>query len=99
LKKKLQSLSFSADIPNSPESRSFATQKESTDVPSGRESRLDTDYNNNLDHSQPAADNTLGNKQQEALPKRVAGQQKLRNGPGARLRPIRSKEKWSTGSS
>jgi hypothetical protein len=95
----LQSLSFIANIPNSPESRTFASQKESTDFPSGRGSKLDMDHNNNLDHSQPAADNTLGNKQQGALPKRVGEQQKTRNGPGARLRPIRSKEKWSTESS
>ena len=59
-----------ADIPSNPESRPFANPRESTCFPSALGSRLDMDHNN-LGHSKPAGDNTLDNKQQEVLPKRV----------------------------
>jgi hypothetical protein len=72
LKDKLQSLSFIADIPNSLESKPFASREESTGLASGPGPKLDKDHNNSLARSNWVADNTLGNKQQEALPKRVA---------------------------
>lgn len=63
--------SFIADIPNSLEPRPFPTHKESTDFASDPEPKLDTDHSDNLARSR-VADNTPGNKRQEALPKRVA---------------------------
>ena len=101
LKKKLQSLSFIADIPNSPESRSSPTHGESNGFPSGPGPKLDKAHNNREGNNQ-GADSTLGNTQKGVLPRSVPEQKRSRNGrhgAPARLKPFRLKEKGSTESS
>jgi hypothetical protein len=70
----LRGNSLIADIPSSLESRPFANPRESTYLPSGRGSRLETDRNSNPAYRHRVADSTLGNKQEGALPRSVAEQ-------------------------
>jgi hypothetical protein len=87
--------SFIVDIPNSLESKSFASQKESTDFPSDPGPKPDRAYNNREGNNW-GPDSTLGNKQQEALPRTEEEEERSQNGLGARLKPIRLKDKGLT---
>jgi hypothetical protein len=95
LKDKLQSFSFIADIPNSLGSKSVASQMEPTDLPSGPGSKPDKAHNNREGNNW-GPDSTLGNKQQEALPRTEEEEERSQNGLDARLKPIRLKDKGLT---